>query len=180
MRLFIAINFNDEVKDALCETAAELKAASRRGRVTRRENLHLTLVFIGETDRVDDILSVMEEAAEEALAEPTEINLAGAGIFKGRGGDLHWVGVENTFELKRLAKELAEGLRAEGFEIEKRRFTPHITIGREIVLSSPADIRVHPASMTADHISLMKSERVDGRLVYTELAAVYCGQLGAL
>jgi len=173
MRLFIAINFSDEVKDALCETAAELKAASRRGRVVRRENLHLTLVFIGETDCVDDILAVIEEAAKEAFTEPIAITLSEAGIFKGRGGDLHWVGVENTPALKRLARELAEGLRAEGFEIEKRRFTPHITIGREIVLSGPADIRVHAASMTADHISLMKSERADGRLVYTELAAVY-------
>jgi len=175
MRLFIAINFNDEVKDALCETAAELKAASRRGRVTRRENLHLTLVFIGETARVDDILDVMEEAAEAAFTEPVKISLSEAGIFKGRGGDLHWVGVENTPELKRLAKELAEGLRAEGFEIEKRRFTPHITIGREMVLSPSADIRIHKASMTADNISLMRSEHVNGRIVYTELAAVYCG-----
>jgi len=172
MRLFIAINFNDEVKDALCETASELKAAARRGRVIRRENLHLTLVFIGETDRVDDILAVMEEAAEEAFAEPIGIKLSEAGIFRGRGGDLHWIGVENTPELKSLARDLAEGLRNEGFEIEKRRFTPHITIGREIVLSASADIMVRQASMTADHISLMRSERLGGRLVYTELAAV--------
>jgi len=172
MRLFIAINFNSEIKDALCETASELKAAARCGRVTRRENLHLTLVFIGETDRVEDILSVMEETAEEAFTEPIVIKLSEAGIFRGRGGDLHWVGVENTPELKRLARELAEGLRAEGFQIEKRRFTPHITIGREIVLSASADIMVQQASMTADHISLMRSERIDGRLIYTELAAV--------
>jgi len=172
MRLFIAINFNNEVKDALCETASELKAAARRGRVTHRNNLHLTLVFIGDTDRVDDILDVMEEVAEDAFTEPLRIALSGAGIFRGRGGDLHWIGVENTPELKRLARGLADGLKEAGFNIEKRRFTPHITIGREIVLSSVADIVVHPAAMTADRISLMQSDRASGRLVYTEIASV--------
>jgi len=173
MRLFIAINFNDEIKDALCDASAELMAAAKRGRTPRRENLHLTLVFIGETTRVDDILDVMEEAAEEAFTEPLRIALSEAGVFKGRGGDLHWIGVENTPELKRLVKILSDGLRAEGFEIEKRRFTPHITIGREIILVSEASIMVRAASMTADHISLMRSDRIDGRLVYSEIAAVY-------
>jgi len=172
MRLFIAINFNDEIKDALLETASELEAASRRGRFTRRENLHLTLVFIGETDRVEDIVDVMEEVAEEAFTEPLVIKLSDAGIFKGRGGDLHWIGIENTPGLKTLAKALADGLRAEDFLIEKRRFVPHITIGREVVLSGPADVRVHAATMTADRISLMRSERAGGLLVYTELASV--------
>jgi len=172
MRLFIAINFNDEIKDALCETAAELKAASRRGHVTHRENLHLTLAFIGETNRVNDIIDVMQEAAEAAFTEPVRISLSEAGVFRGQGGDLHWIGVENTPELKGLARELADGLRDEGFQIEKRRFTPHITIGREIVLPSTAEIQVHTATMTADHISLMRSDRIDGRLVYTELSRV--------
>ncbi|MDR1042323.1 MAG: RNA 2',3'-cyclic phosphodiesterase, partial [Clostridiales Family XIII bacterium] len=52
MRLFIAINFSEEIKDALCETIADLRDASRRGRYTHRDNLHLTLAFIGESDRV--------------------------------------------------------------------------------------------------------------------------------
>ena len=172
MRLFIAINFNDEIKDALCETASELKAASRRGRVTPRENLHLTLVFIGETNRADDILDVMEDVAEEAFTEPVRISLSEAGAFKGRNGDLHWVGVENTPELSRLASKIAAELREAGFEIEKRRFVPHITIGREIVLSSAADIRIQIVSMEADRISLMRSDRIDGRLVYSEVGSV--------
>jgi len=168
MRLFIAINFTEDLKDALADAASELKAAARRGRTTRWENFHLTLVFIGETDRVDDILDVMEEAA----CEPVRVSLSEAGVFKGRGGDLHWIGVENTPELKKLANSLADGLRSDGFDIEKRRFTPHITIGREIVLASEPNILVRRASMTADHMSLMRSDRIDGRLVYTEIASV--------
>ena len=173
MRLFVAVNFNDEVKDALCETISELRAASRRGRYTHRDNLHLTLVFIGESERVDDILDVMEDVAEEVFTEPLEIELSGAGAFKGRGGDLHWVGVKGTPELNVLAKKLSEGLRAEGFDIDRRKFTPHVTIGREIVLTPGAEINVYPAKMRVDHISLMRSDRYEGRLVYTEIASVY-------
>ena len=175
MRLFIAINFSDMVMNALCETVSELRDVARKGRFPLRENLHLTLVFIGESERVDDILDVMEDVAAEAFLEPIDITLSGAGVFPGRGGDLHWVGVENTPALSRLARRLSEELREEDFRIEKRRFTPHITIGRQVVLGACADIKVHPASMKADHISLMRSDRAGGRPVYTEIAAVPCG-----
>ena len=176
MRLFIAINFTEEVKDALCETIAELREASLRGRYTHRENLHLTLAFIGESEDADGILDVMEDVAEEAAAAPLRVKLADAGVFGGRGGGLHWVGVENAPGLGALAKRLAGGLREAGFDIEKRRFVPHITIGREIALSPGAVINVHPAEMTAGHISLMRSDRVGGRLVYTEIASVPLAQ----
>ena len=106
MRLFIAINFSNTVMDALCETISELRGAARRGRFPLRENLHLTLVFIGESERIDDILGVMEDVAAETFLEPIDITLSGAGVFPGRGGDLHWVGVENTPALSRLAKTL--------------------------------------------------------------------------
>jgi len=172
MRLFVAICLTDEMKDSISETICDLRDAARRGRYTRRENLHLTLVFIGETDRVEDILDVMEDAAEEAFEKPFSLALSGAGAFRGRGGDLHWVGVENTPELHRLAKALRAGLSGAGFEIEKRRFTPHITIGREVVISSEAEIRTPQASMTVDRISLMRSDRVHGEVVYSEIASV--------
>ena len=177
MRLFIAICLTDVIKDSLCETIAELRGAARRGRYTHRENLHLTLVFIGETDRIDDILDVMDEAAEESFTEPIELTLTCPGAFRGRGGDLHWVGVENTPALKRIAKDLAAGLSGAGFTIEKRRFTPHITIAREVSIAPGEDVpvKIHPASMAADRISLMRSDRVNGRLVYTEIASVFCG-----
>jgi 2'-5' RNA ligase len=171
MRLFIAINFSEKIKDALCETIAELRVASQRGRFTRRDNLHLTLAFIGETDRVDDIIDVMDEACGDSFESKVRITLSGAGAFIRRGGDIHWIGVAHTPELKRLAQRIASGLRDEGFDIEKRKFTPHITIGREVRLHADARITAPMASMDAKSISLMRSERIHGELVYTELAS---------
>jgi 2'-5' RNA ligase len=174
MRLFIAINFSDEVKDALCEVAAELRNAALRGRYTSRDNLHLTLAFIGETDRADDIIDVMEDVCADAFTAPVRIAFSGAGVFRGNGGDTHWIGVEKTPELRGLAAGLASGLRREGFDIEKRKFTPHITIGRQVTLRAEAQISVPMASMSAERIALMRSDREGGRLVYSEIASVGC------
>ena len=45
MRLFIAINFDDKIKDELCLLIDKLKNYSVSGNFTKRENLHLTLVL---------------------------------------------------------------------------------------------------------------------------------------
>ena len=55
MRLFIAINFNDYIKNELCSVMENLKKYTLRGRFTSRENLHLTIVFIGETNKVEAV-----------------------------------------------------------------------------------------------------------------------------
>ena len=174
MRLFIAINFTSEVKDAISETIANLRSVAHSGSYTAWDNLHLTLAFIGETDRVNDIVEVMTETAQQTFHEPLQIRLSGAGTFKRRGGDTHWIAVHKTPVLEALADRLADNLREAGFPIEKRRFIPHITIGRNVVLPSGAAIMVHPVFMSANSISLMQSRQEDNRTSYTELASVQC------
>jgi 2'-5' RNA ligase len=175
MRLFIAINLSSDVKDALSETIANLRHIAQRGRYSRWDNLHLTLAFIGESDRIDDITAVMTDVAERAFQEPLRITLSGAGSFKGRDGDTHWIGVQKTPELNKLAEALATALRNAGFEVEKRRFSPHITIGRKVVVPAGAEVQVFPVSMLADHISLMRSDLYADGAEYTEIARVDCG-----
>ena len=48
MRLFIAINFNDDTHNRLIALRDELRSRSERGNFSLPENLHLTLAFIGE------------------------------------------------------------------------------------------------------------------------------------
>lgn len=92
MRLFIAINFEEEVKNQLCEAIEQLRESSLQGNFTGRENLHLTLVFIGETQRADDI----KHAMDAVRAEPFVLKIGGLGLFKRQGGDLYWMGVEQN------------------------------------------------------------------------------------
>lgn len=172
MRLFIAINFNEEIKDYLTSAIQELKKASSGGNFTHRENLHLTLVFLGELnpDKVEKIKSAMNRVG----GRPFRLSFSGFGRFKRRGGDIHWAGVEKSQELTAIQKQLEFELEASDFALEDREYSPHMTLGREVRLSDPsADIYGGLASeikeMTVKRISLMKSERINGKLTYTEI-----------
>ncbi len=175
MRLFIAINFNEEIKDYLTSAIQELKKAASGGKFTHRENLHLTLVFLGELDpdKVGEIKSAMNRAG----GRPFRLTLSGFGRFKRRGGDIHWAGVEKNQELAAIQKQLAFELETAGLVLEDREYSPHMTLGREVRLtdqSAPsADIYGRLAAenkeMTVKRISLMKSERINGKLTYTEI-----------
>lgn len=48
MRLFIAIQFEEKILDALNDFQDDLKEKGVTGNYTKRENLHITLAFIGE------------------------------------------------------------------------------------------------------------------------------------
>ena len=52
MRLFIAIGLDDPVKDLLCRAQRQLERQALGGRFSRRENLHLTLAFLGQAPRI--------------------------------------------------------------------------------------------------------------------------------
>lgn len=67
MRLFVAIELDPGVKKALSETAGLLIKQVCRANLTRLENLHITLAFIGETDRVDEIKKSLTGFRENLL-----------------------------------------------------------------------------------------------------------------
>ncbi len=167
MRLFIAIQFEENILDALTDFQADLKSQGVTGNYTRRENLHITLAFIGEYGNPEDILDAMEQVDFRAI----EISLDGVGSF----GELFWVGLADNPQLigyvKRLRRELAE----QGIPFDKKRFSPHITLirkyscrgGREIPVSDTPN-----GSMVATRVSLMRSERGKNGMIYTEIGSI--------
>ena len=70
----------------------------------------------------------------------------------------------------RLQAELHQSLRREGLRLEKRPYRPHLTLARrlrdrgETVLTQPV-----PDAVPVRGISLMRSDRVEGKVRYTEL-----------
>jgi 2'-5' RNA ligase len=164
MRLFIAFNFDDEAKSKLLRTQAAMRHAAASGNFTRPENLHLTLVFLGETPqgRVGDICRVMDSAP----SKPLTLQFAGTGKF----GDTWWVGIEQNPALAGLYNQLTLDLKEAGFPIEGRPFKPHLTLAREVRLPDGTEVaEAEGFSTEVRAIHLMKSERVDGRLIYTSI-----------
>lgn len=170
MRLFIAILLEERIKNELCRIMEDMRPRMRRANFTRRENLHLTLVFLGETDRADSIERVMKRT--EADAFPLKLDRLGK--FHRGGGDIYWMGIGENPALSVLHADLSAALRREGFTLEDRRFSPHLTLAREAVPGESFDEKafsqkVPQLSMPVSGFSLMKSERIGGRLVYTEI-----------
>jgi 2''-5'' RNA ligase len=179
MRLFIALNFSDELKDGLCKAMDVLRADCLRGNFTRRENLHLTLAFLGETAGTGPVVQAMNRVQAEAFP----LDVAGFGTFSRDGGELCWVGVKRNQPLESLYDRLWAELAKAGFRPENRPFKPHLTLGRKVIFSpgfhaEAFEKSLLPMHMEVDHISLMKSERIAGRLVYTELYSRALGGLG--
>ncbi len=169
MRLFIAVLFSEEIKDSLCTAMEKMRPCCARGVFTRRDNLHLTLAFLGENG------PEQAESARAALkavrAEPFWLQIGGIGCFRREGGDIYWAGVEKSQALGSLYDTLKAELRARNLRTEDRPFHPHLTLARQASLSGGCDRRafsVPVMRMRVEKISLMESRREDGRLVYLE------------
>lgn len=166
MRLFVAINLSENIKNALLKAQNDLKNQGFYGNFTRRENMHLTLAFIGETEKRFKAVDALKKISFERF----ELSLGTYGNFR----DLWWVGIEKNKTLEKLACETAESLRSAGFEIERRAFKPHITLVRELKGSGKPKILLPECKMTCEKISLMSSERSAGKLIYREIFFKTC------
>ena len=163
MRLFIAIRLTKKMKEALSHVIFDMKRSGARGNYTPPDNLHITLAFIGETNRVQDI----EEALDEVEFSSFRLMLDGFGSF----GNLYWVGLADQPELENLVKAVRNSLDAYGISYDRKKFKAHITVARKVETSYPIKVAAPNACMEVTGFSLMKSERIEGRMRYTEIAA---------
>lgn len=168
MRLFIAIDFDEKTKQNILAVQRRLRELGR-GNFSRPENLHLTLVFLGEI--VPSKLAAVLEAMDRTTVPPMSLAFDQVGSFRRDGGDLWWVGLRENKDLFLLQRELSGYLTAAGFRLENRRFSPHVTLARQLRLSAQLDPKAllgSPFTTLVDSIRLMSSERVGGKLTYTE------------
>jgi len=170
MRLFIAIDLPEEVKRELWYLALDLQHQAEQARVVPPENYHLTLLFIGETKRVDEVREAMQLL--RIPDEPPQVVIEGIGSFKQQGARTWWVGVRDNEQLTGIYNELNALYRAAGFSLEARSFKPHITLARKVRASQPIVLMAPQYVLTAERIALMKSTQEAGRMVYTEIDSV--------
>ena len=166
MRLFVAINFNDETRNRLIRIKDELWKNSEQGNFTLPENLHLTLAFLGECNvkQTADAKAALDMISFDYF----DLEIERVGCFKRNDGDLWWAGVKECEYLTQLQQNLTDKLRLAGFTVEKRKFSPHITIGRKVVTGEKARL-VEPFGETVSKVELMESKRINGKLTYVPI-----------
>ena len=167
MRLFVAVQLDKKMKDALCAVQNEMRRRGVEGNYTRPENLHLTLAFIGDYPDPDTVL----EAMEDLRFQPFDLELKGLGSF----GELWWAGLEGSENLEALARQLRRTLAEAAIPFDRKSFRPHVTLIRQARYRNDPrfdSISVQQARMTVDRISLMLSTRGKNGMIYTELGGV--------
>ena len=124
-RLFIGLELAEDVKTALLQLQGGIKGA----RWQTKDQLHLTLRFIGDVDSPTacDISAALNTLHFTAF----EVTIKGVGHF-GKPGFMRalWAGVSPLEPLESLHKKLDRSLIQLGMDAEKRRFKPHITLAR--------------------------------------------------
>ena len=166
MRLFIAVELSDEMKDSLVSAQDSMYDRGVRGNYTSDENMHLTLAFIGEYPAPEPVL----DALSTVSFSPFDIALDGFGCF----GDLGWAGLKESLPLEAVVRRVRRALAENDIPFDRKRFSPHITLIRK-ASGKVSGIELKQASMTVRSISLMRSDRGRNGMIYTEVGTKEAG-----
>jgi len=168
MRLFIAIPLPPDILRAVAAARAALEAYGAIGRFVPRENHHITLHFLGETDELGDIASAMHEAVRDI--KPFVLRLRDYGSFKTDGSHTGFINVScDGGELDKLYESLESALWERGFSKNRGRLTPHITLGRKIEGDEGFALSPQKAAFTANAVVLYESRNGNGKIQYSAL-----------
>jgi len=125
MRLFVAIELPDEVKRQLAGLRRDIAGV----RWVAPEQLHLTMLFLG--DLTEETTQQLSAAFSSIRIEPFELEISRTGCFPNtRAPRVLWVGVMPQPELARLAERIKAAAESCSIVLEKRSFSPHITLAR--------------------------------------------------
>lgn len=169
MRVYIAIDFEDNIKNYFDRITSYMKIHCIEGSFTRKNNFHLTIRFIGEVDaiQITKIKEVIDMAALKV--SPFELLVSNLGIFKRKKTNILWLGIEENAAISELHKELSNLLKEFKIPFYDKLFMPHITLGRRVLFhEAPEDlnslIQFERISIPVTAISLMESKEQDGKL----------------
>lgn len=130
MRLFVALDLAQEVREQLRGLMERLRSTCAGARWVRLEGIHVTLKFIGhvQSPQREAICRALEPVQSEV---PVEMRFRGLGFFPNeRRPRVMWCGVEASPNLVKLAADIDESLAPLGVERETRAYTPHLTLAR--------------------------------------------------
>src|SRR5262245_14593102 len=177
-RLFAAIEVGAAAEQRIADEQGRL-AESMRGsslRWTKRDQLHITLVFMGEVS--DDLPGrIVEGMGDEIPHRPFRFELGGVGAFPPHGAPrVFWLGVKSGAEsIIRVQEMVVDRLEGVGVEREKRPFSPHITLARwrdSRPSDRPRERSANPrtiAHVDVDSVTLFQSRTSSAGSTYTRL-----------
>jgi 2'-5' RNA ligase len=181
LRTFIAIEIGETIRRRAAELQDKLAQAGTEVKWVEAENLHVTLLFLGEVDH-REVPGVCRAVSETAAEHPAfSITIEGVGSFPSpRRPRILWIGVgEGAAELCALHDALEPPLLALGcYRREERKYSPHLTIGRarsdrptdKLAAALGAHADWQGGQVDAQQVLVMASELTPKGPVYTILS----------
>jgi 2'-5' RNA ligase len=122
MRLFIALDISDELRESLEQLRPQLLPFTSM-RLVDPENTHLTLKYLGEVP--EEKLPKVIEALKELPFEPVRIQTTKLGTFP----KVLWLGVKLNKELAQLHQHIQRAVKPWAM-YDPRPYKPHLTLAR--------------------------------------------------
>lgn len=185
IRAFIAVELPGEVASFLARLQDDLRKREQAPvKWVHPESIHLTLKFLGNIDarKVDAVAAAISGAAKGI--GPLRLRLGAPGAFPNlRAPRVICIGLEGqTEELSNLHRNIDSALVPLGFSPEKRRFSPHLTLGRVRDKAAPNEWRLLGEAVStlkvetslafeAMAVSLMRSTLTREGAIYDRLAS---------
>ncbi|GCE46870.1 2'-5' RNA ligase [Thermosporothrix hazakensis] len=159
-RTFIALEMNEAQQRHLSKVIGQVAQALPGIRWVDPAGIHLTLAFLGELsdEQLAEAISAAEKAA--SLVTPFSYRLSRLGSFGSqRQPRVVWMGVdEPSGTLLHLHRVLSRELEQRGFEIDKRPFSPHLTLARIKSPLAPTELQALQTVLTGKQQGLVSTE----------------------
>ncbi|MDC8444935.1 MAG: RNA 2',3'-cyclic phosphodiesterase [Nitrosomonas sp.] len=164
-RLFFAIRPDSTIQAVLNRMARKVVASEQDGRCVKPENIHLTVLFLGdvESDRID----TLREIAGSVVAQTFSLSIQGTLFWKKNRIVMANV-AHYPAALFALAGTLKTALVAAGFTCEDRKYKPHITLIRKAGAHLPMQLE-NPIQWDVDDWLLLQSRLSSHGSCYSEL-----------
>ncbi len=162
MRLFIAIELPEEVRDYLFGIKEEFNRDLAKVNWVAKSKIHLTLKFLGNVD--EKIIPRIIGKLKEIKFDSFELELDNFSAFPNENNiRVLWVGVMNFNKVIELQQEIEDQLR-DYFE-KDREFSAHITLGRVKTIKAKNEfkevfkkIKIQKMKFTVNSFSLIQSQ----------------------
>jgi len=127
MRLFVALDIDPDIRKRIGEFRDQMLAYARDVRWVGPETFHITLQFLGETEKLEAIKQALQPVRGAAIG----LSFRGTGFFPTpKSPRVFWVGIESDEHLQELASSIREALQPLGFKPDAGPFKPHLTLAR--------------------------------------------------
>ncbi len=174
MRVFIALNIPDKMRDNLERSANQFKTLATSGNFTKKENYHVTLHFLGNVEQ-NNLIYI--QSAMDSVKNLPAPRLAVNQFAILRASNIVCARFNKNANLTELHDVLADKLEQSGFNVEHRAYRPHVTMIRKYAFSLPFSevtkcVDVYNKPFDAPQVVLYESVFTDNGVTYRPLYSV--------